>query len=338
MFKIIENNDIEKGSWAELVGKSPVATWFQTQEAYSFFKNLSFLEAFALAVESSGQLKGVVVGYVQKDGGKLKRFFSKRAIILGGPLLSEDIAEEELRALLRAVVGLLKKKAIYIETRNFNDYSSWRKTFEMCGFAYEPHYDVHVDTSSIDVVNGKMDRNRKRNIKKAREKGAVIDKNPSKEEVRRLYGLLEVLYRTKVKVPLYPFEFFEKLMDVGASRFYVAKKEDGEVIGGLVCVVLPGHTEYAWMACGEDQKYRDLSPSVIANYAGICDAAEQGCDRFDFMGAGKPDDGGYGVRDFKLKFGGELVEYGRYVFVSQPLMFSIGKLGVKLLKGSSQRK
>lgn len=30
------------------------------------------------------------------------------------------------------------------------------------------------------------------------------------------------------------------------------------------------------------------------------------------MGAGVPNDGGYGVRDFKAKFGGELVEYGRF--------------------------
>ena len=50
------------------------------------------------------------------------------------------------------------------------------------------------------------------------------------------------------------------------------------------------------------------------------------------MGAGKPDDGGYGVRDFKLKFGGELLELGRYVYVSNPLLFNIGKLGVKLMK------
>ena len=38
------------------------------------------------------------------------------------------------------------------------------------------------------------------------------------------------------------------------------------------------------------------------------------------------------MRDFKLKFGGELVEYGRNVFVCNPLLFELGKLGVKLLK------
>ena len=332
MYKIISIGDVEKASWSELVRKSPVATWFQTEEAYTFYKSLSFFEPFALAVESDGQLKGVAVGYVQKEGGKFKGFFSKRAIILGGPLLSEDISDEGLEILLRELIDSLKEKAIFLETRNFNDYGRWRAVFEKCGFAYEPHYDVHVDTSSVEVINGRIDRNRKRNIKKAREKGVVVDENPTYEDLRSFYALLEILYRTKVKLPLYPFEFFEKLREVSSSRFFVAKKEDGEVIGGLVCVVLDGRAVYAWMACGEDQKYREMSPSVMVNYAGICHAAEQGCGRFDFMGAGKPDDGGYGVRDFKLKFGGELVEYGRFNYVCNPLLFNVGKLGVNLMK------
>ena len=50
------------------------------------------------------------------------------------------------------------------------------------------------------------------------------------------------------------------------------------------------------------------------------------------MGAGAPGDGGYGVRDFKAKFGGELVEYGRFKYVCNPVLYAIGKLGVAILK------
>ena len=38
------------------------------------------------------------------------------------------------------------------------------------------------------------------------------------------------------------------------------------------------------------------------------------------------------VRDFKAKFGGELVEHGRFLCVRKPLLYWIGKTGVKLLK------
>ncbi|MBQ7550438.1 MAG: GNAT family N-acetyltransferase, partial [Bacteroidales bacterium] len=88
MLKIINKFDIDPKKWDVLVKSSSVASWFQTQEAYAFFDSLSFLDSFVMGVENDGQLKGIAVGYIQKDGGKIKQLFSKRAIILGGPLLS----------------------------------------------------------------------------------------------------------------------------------------------------------------------------------------------------------------------------------------------------------
>lgn len=330
--RIIEGEHIDSVLWSELVEQSPLATWFQTKEAYVFFEDLSFLEAFAIAVESDGQLKGLIAGYIQKDGGKIKQFFSRRAIVVGGPLLSDEITDEELAFLLSALKKKLHRKAIFIETRNFNDYSRWRSVFEQSGFDYEPHYDVQVDTSSLELVNSKLDRNRRRNIKKALENGVAIDENPTADDLRQLYSMLEELYTTKVKTPLFPFEFFEKLRKIPSSLFFIAKNAEGQLLGGLVCVALDHRAVYAWLACGDDFNFKSLSPSVMVNYAGVSYAAREGMPRFDFMGAGKPDDGGYGVRDFKLKFGGELVEYGRYVHVCNRLLFGIGKLGVRLLK------
>lgn len=324
--------NINQARWESLIKASPTATWFQTREAFAFFDSLSFMESFVMAVESCGVLKGLVVGYVQKDGGKVKQFFSRRAIVLGGPLLADDISDEELKTLLKALKNSQKRKAIYIESRNFNDYSQWQSVFAECGFAYEPHYNVQVETTSLEAVNGRLDRNRRRNIKKARENGLVIDENPTEKELEAFYAMLDELFRTKVKSPLYPYEFFAKLRALPSSRFFMAKNTEGELLGGLICVALEGHAVYAWAACGDDQNHRALSPSVMANYAGICHAAENGYPRFDFMGAGKPDDGGYGVRDFKLKFGGELVEHGRFVHVCNAPLFNLGKLAVKIMK------
>ena len=332
MHKVVEVQEIDLGSWDDLTKSSAVATWFQTPEAYRFFSSLSFMETFALGIKNEGVLKGVVVGYIQKDGNPLKQFLSRRAIVMGGPLFADDITDEEVKTLLTELQTRLKRKTIYVETRNLNDYSRWRTALEECGFKYDPHYDVIVDTSSVEEVNGRLDRNRKRNIKKAIENGIIIDKNPSKADVNAFYSLLNELYETKVKTPLYPYEFFEKLRELPASLFCIAKDPEGKVIGGLVCVAQTGNAVYAWFACGDDMLYKKLSPSVMANYAGICHAAENGFAKFDFMGAGKPDDGGYGVRDFKLKFGGELLEPGRYILVCNPLLYGLGRLAVKILK------
>ena len=232
---IIRENNINQTAWAALVEASPVATWFQTREAFGFFQSLSFMEAFAFAVENGGRLKGVAVGYVQSDGGRLKRFLSRRAVILGGPLLADDISDEELATLLNVLKDRLKRKAIFIETRNFNDYSRWQSVFESCGFAYEPHYNVQIETTSTGAVNGRLDRNRRRNIKKATENGLVIDENPTKADMAKFYAMLDQLFRIKVKSPLYPYEFFEKLRALPSSRFFMAKNAEGELLGGLVC-------------------------------------------------------------------------------------------------------
>lgn len=331
MPKVVEIKSIGQLAWDELVRTSSVANWFQTQEAYDFYNGLPFLEAFALGVEEQGRLKGVVVGYLQKDGGKVKRFFSRRAIVTGGPLLADDLTEEELVLLLDALKSRLKRKAIYIETRNFNDYSPWRPVFERCGFAYEPHYDIWVDTSTMEAVNEHLGKSRKRDIRVSLRDGARLVTHPSLEQVREYYAILLDLYTTKVKTPLPPVEFFEKLWDVASSAFLLVEYE-GKVVGGTVCVGLEGQSLYEMYACGQDGVFKNIFPSELATFAGLQYAAENGCPRFDMMGAGKPDDGGYGVRDFKLKFGGELKEFGRNRFVCNRWLYGIGKLGVKIMK------
>lgn len=329
--KIIEGKYIDDIAWSDLVKSSPVATWFQTQEAYAFFSGLSFLEAFVYALEAEGKLKGVAVGYIQKDGGKIKRFFSKRAIVLGGPLLASDIKDEELTFLLRGLKERVGKKAIFIEYRNFNDYSLWKAVLEQCGYQYHPHYDIHVDTTSIEVVNERLGKSRKRDIRVSLRDGASVVTHPTLSQVHEYYGILKSLYEAKVKTPLFPLEFFEHLYVVDSAAFLLVEYA-GKIVGGTVCVGLHGVALYEMYACGEDGAHKTIFPSEMATYAGLQFAAENGYPRFDMMGAGKPDDGGYGVRDFKLKFGGELLELGRYMHVCKPLLFQVGKLGVRIMK------
>ena len=328
---LLNVNDINPNEWESLVKSSKVATWFQTKEAFAFFDSLSYMEAFIVAVETEASLKGLVVACILKDGGKLKQFFSRRAIVLGGPLLAEDITDEELKMMLGALKENMRPKAIFIETRNFNDYSCWRKTFEDCGFEYEPHYDIHIDSSSMDVVHEKMGKSRKRDVRISIRDGASLIGHPTIEQVKSFYVVLSDLYKTKVKTPLAPWAFFEALYKLPASQFILVEYR-GEIVGGTVTVGLSDKALYEMYVCGKDAVYKNIFPSELATYAGLQYAAENGFRIFDMMGAGKPDDGGYGVRDFKLKFGGDLFEFGRFVHLCSPFLYRIGKMGVKLMK------
>lgn len=339
--KILSSSEIDRDAWRKLVETSGTGTWFQTPEAYDFFASMPELFrpfVFGVASDPAGaqtQLRGVCVGYVTVEKNPIKQFFTRRAIIIGGPCLAGDCTDEEVIALMTAVREQLRSKAIYIETRNFNDYSRWRDAFAKAGFSYQPHLNFHVDTSSVEIVEANLGRNRKRDIRTSFRDGAVVIDNPTIEQIHEFYTILNQLYSTKVRTPLFPLPFFEQLHLHKDARFLLVgiPQNEGEIeiIGGTVCVALAGKCLYEWFACGRDGEWKSIFPSSVATYAGIRYAAEHGMPRLDMMGAGKPGEA-YGVRDFKARFGGQEVEHGRFLCITKPLLYKIGVLGVKILK------
>lgn len=323
-------NEINLSQLSSLI-KRATATWFQSAEAYNFYASLpNLFEPFVFGIENDDLLKGIIVGYITKENSFIKQILTRRAIIIGGPALADDITDEELSLLLSTTKSELRHKAIYVETRNFNDYSKWRTVFEKCGFKYEPHLNFHVDTTSEDVINSNLGKSRKRDIKTSFRDGATIVENPTVSQVESYYEILSNLYKSKVKTPLFPFEFFKKLWENKDGRFLLVQLNDS-IIGGTVCVEEKNKCLYEWFVCGKDGEYKSIFPSSVATYAGIKYASEHGCTKFDMMGAGSPAES-YGVRDFKAKFGGKLVEHGRFCYVCKPLLYQIGKLGVWILK------
>lgn len=303
---------------------------FQSDAFYSFMESIEVFDPFRISYHRSCEEVGRIQGYIQKDGGVLKRFLSRRAIINGGPSFNKDISDDEISSLLFDCIHALKRKVIYIETRNFNDFSRFRSVFEKAGFQYEPHYDFIVDTSSVDLVDANMGKSRKRDVKASLKNGASLIDSPTVEDIVSFYSVLKDLYVKKVKTPLFPKSFFLKLFRMPFSKFILVSYQ-GSIVGGTVCV-FDNETVYEWFACGRDGVFKNVYPSTVATYYGIRFAAENGFRYFDMMGAGAPGDGGYGVRDFKSKFGGKLVEYGRYKYIVNRPLYALGKLGISIIK------
>lgn len=352
MIQILTYNEINKQQWQLLVEQSATATWFQTPEAYTFYASLpNEMTPFAVAVENNGKLRAVCVGYTTKEANTIKQYLTCRAIIIGGPVIADDATDEEVAALMQAIRRLgdktkgketsgavtsaltpytLHPTPIYIETRNFNDYSRWKSNFEQNGFAYQPHLNFHVDTTSVELAQANIGKHRWKYIRLSIRDGATMVENPTIDQVRECYELLKELYTTRVKTPLFSWDFFEKLYHQPNAK-YLLVELDGKIIGGTVCVCLPNKALYEWFVCGNDYYRKGIRPSSVATWYGMQYAAQNGYPLFDLMGAGKPDEP-YGVRDFKAEFGGKLVEYGRFLCIRKPLLYYLGKLGVKLLK------
>ena len=318
-----KNNEIERNRWQELVIHSSTASFFQTPECYNFYASLPFLKPFVFGISENGKLQGIAVGYITAGGGWLKRYFSWRAIISGGLLLDNNISADVLNEFLEHIKSELTSKAIYVEIRNNNDYLKHKQLFNDAGFEAQPHLNYQIALTDEKTVFSRLSESKRRQIKAARKQGVRWEETTRKEDISAYYSILERLYKSKIKRPLFPVMFVEKLLQQPFGKLLVVKKEN-KVIGGMVCVVFSDDVLYELYVCGDENVDKKNYPSVMATWAGIEYALQNKIKQFDFMGAGKPNQS-YGVREFKSRFGGGLVEYGRFLYVCKPFLYHAGK-------------
>jgi serine/alanine adding enzyme len=320
--------EIDRLQWIDLVNNSSTATFFQSPKGYEFFSSLSFLSTFLFGVNEKGKLKGVICGYIQAEEKGIISYLSRRAIIPGGVLLAQDISDEALLMLLTYIKTYLSDKAIYIESRNYKDFSNFKGVFQSAGFCYHAHLNIQVDTSNVTNAFSRLSQSKKRQVRKAETAGLTWEIAENKPDISAFYTLLEKTYREKVKTPLFPLTFFEELSNNNDGHIFVVKLHN-VVVGGMALIHWKGLITYEYFVCADEKLDSDYYISVYTTWKAIEYAATNQCFYFDFMGAGKPDEA-YGVRDFKSKFGGQLVEYGRFRCVNHPLLYALGKIGVRI--------
>lgn len=308
---------IDRLQWQALVETSPTASWFQSPDAYNFYASLpEMMTPFVVAV-SGTSLRAVCVGFVTQEHNRLKQYFTRRAIIYGGPLLAPDITDAELTALMTEVKRLLQRKAIYVETRNLVQLDDREASFAAAGFTYKPHYDMLIDCANRESMTALVHDSKMRQIRKAEREGVTVTESTAPEDVHDYYVLLRQLYRNKVRRPLFAESFFRRFVADRRGILLVAKK-NGVVIGGIICPIMPGKMLYEWYIVG---------PAIVT-WAAMAYANTHGLPQFDLLGAGEPGTP-YGVRDFKQQFGGYIVKRGRYLCVNNKLLYALGEFVVK---------
>lgn len=314
--------------WDELCHASHTGSYFQTKACYDFYGKLSFLEPFVYAVQNDGELQALVCGYIVASQHFALQYFSRRAIVPGGLLIRENCAAEAIAYLLTHLKNQLQNKVIYIEMRNFNDYSAWKSTFEQAGFGYQAHYNVQnsLIVENEPSIEAHFGEEKQRQIKKSKAQGTTCALAHSEEEIIEFYHLLSDFYRKEIRLPLFPLEFFVNLQREKNADILLVKN-NSEIIGGIV-MVYDHATAYEWFVCGK--KNSKHYPSVVATAAGIAHAYQKGMQKFDFMGAGNEREK-QGVRNFKLRFGGNLVEQGRFLYICQPILYKVGKKAIQII-------
>lgn len=318
---------IDSNKWKSFCGGHKYSTVFQSFEIFDFWKNQENNAPFIFFVESNDdECLAFCAGTVMSSGRSVIKHFSSRAIIFGGPLLKEgaDI-NHILPFLLENMENELKRTSIYLEIRNFYKDSLIDNIFINKDWTYTPYQNYIIPLISEEAVFKKFHSERRRQIRKGLREGVQVDFDATPDNILGVYRVLVKIYG-RIKKPLPSFEYFSNLMVCDFSGV-VTVKFDNKIIGGGF-FLWDKQTIYDWYRGGLDVENKNKYPSTIADWSIMKFGLEQGLEKFDFMGAGIKGKE-YGVRVYKSRFRGELVEYGRFTKVIKPKMYKIGKIGLE---------
>lgn len=313
---------------------SVLQSWFSWQ---LFDRTKYFAPVFTGCFNEQNQMAGVLLGVLIREKSRIKGLFSSRVVVYGGPLVDENDPEKELifALLIENLISQVTHRAIFIQFRASYDLSRYSGIFEKYNFKWVPRMNLLIDTGTEHDFVGGISASKRRQIRKSLANGARIIEPVNLNQVRAFYDILYDLYRHRVRKPLPEWSFFkaffELIQESGHGKFFLIEFEN-QIIGGIMSPYSSGKSVFEWYVCGLDAEFRErgIYPSVLATWAVIEFAGKSGCRTFDFMGVGKPDEP-YGVRDFKMKFGGRQVNFGRYIRINNRFKYAIAELGYNFL-------
>ena len=254
-----------------------------------------------------------------------------RCVVPGGPLCDESVqGAAAAAAILKSYPGRVGRGILYTEIRNLHDVAARDAVFAEAGFKSEAHLNYLLDLSpGAEALWTALTKTKRQAVTNSRKRGArVADVGAS--DIPAFYSVLEATYN-RAGVPLADRSLFESAFRVlGPRRLkFIAVTQGRECIGGAVALLFRD-TVYLWYLCGAREQ-QGISPSDLAVWHLIEWGASKGFRVFDFGGAGRPDEK-YGVREFKRRFGGREVDFGRHRKEHHPVLLRAALGGLKIRK------
>lgn len=323
--------------------------WLSGNADVHYFQHPYFAQAFSeshhyqhqwLVVMRDGKWIATLAWVLMREKKFMFSYATTRAVVYGGPVFLPGLSQTDKEACMDiALEGLIKttkSKSLYIQFRNFYETEPYAQIFTRHGFVFSERLNLIKAIPNREKALMEMSPSRRRQVKLSRTNGLVVRSAASISEVDELYDLLRKLYRKKVRKPLIAktvlHGFFKQSAAGNSGTVLVAQYKD-RIVGGIIAPFTPGDTIFEWYVCGLDKhlKQDKVYPTVALTWAAMEAGMEQGCHHFDFMGMGIPGRP-YGVRDFKARFGGEWVNYGRWMRINHPRTYKSVELAYNLLR------
>lgn len=320
---------IDKKLWSNFVLNHQRGNFFQSPEFYQVIQKTPPYYPIIIVALKSNEIVGVLLSMVQKEAKNPFGFFTARSIIWGGPLV-KDNNKDVFEALLRRYDITVSRKAIFTQIRNLYKQNDEIPLLESLKYHYNKHLNILISLDeSIDQIWRSIDARKRTYINRAQKDGFIFSHANSQNEIMEVHSILRNVYE-KAKLPLPPLRYFQNLASVNneiANTFLFIAKFNSEVAACFVGVCYKDRIYEYYV--GTNKKFAKRNPGDFLLWEILKWGKENGYKIFDFGGAGKPDVE-YGVREYKKKFGGELVEFGRFEKTHHPLMMKLAKVGFSI--------
>ena len=337
-FEIVHDVPIEK--WESYILEHPKGNIFHTPEMFEVFKQTKNYEPYIFFGVDKETKKIIVLlssAWVNIGNSLLSKLTS-RSIFFGGLVADEtEIAEEALTEGLKIHDQIMKGRSLFAEIRNRGDSSNHKSLLERNRYGYvdDLTYIIDLKRNENDIFRS-FSSDRRNNIRKAEKKGVIVKEIDSVSQVPIFYDIINTVYRKK-KVPLADISLFENcfrfLFKRGMFKIFLAQYGT-EWIGGHAVLLFKNHI-LAWYG-GTVEQWSTFHPNEMLWWHVIKWGISSGFHTLDLGGAGKPGKP-YGPRDYKARFGGQLVNYGRYLNVYSPALFKLADISYQIYQKYSKR-
>ena len=323
---------LDERSWASFVEQHDDGSIFHTPEMHRVFaETRHHRPAVWGTVGGAGEIRALMTPVTIATLGGPLRAVTSRVVSFAGPL-ADPLGGEPLVRLLRACRDEGPRLPVFTEIRHHVDEGDLADAIHASGFRHEAHLNFLVDlTQSEDELWRRVASSAKRNVQKARRQGVIVEDAADPGGVAAGYEVLRDVYR-RIRVPLPDRSLFDAafriLGPLGRYRVVLARLR-GQTIGVMMLLRFKGVVTY-WYT-GTLREFARLGAGDLLVAHAIESEHELGCRLLDLGGAGRPDEP-YGVRDFKAKYGGLLVDFGRDIWVRSPARMRIATTGYESIR------
>ncbi len=342
--EILTASQAHARQWDAQLANCPLASYTQTSVHGSFGREINRAEESYITATGDGGQAWLMLNEISALGAATRRRggLGRAAAALagtfrsfnwyGGPVFSSaEPAAGLLGALLDTVDKLARRRGVFSVQRALppvylpeSGREIYRQAFKTAGYDCSPVATVllRLEGSSLDELRSRLHKDVRRTVRKAGEQGVTIEEVRAEETMADFERIrAETALRGGFRAP--EPEHYVKLLrhyPAGYMRFFIARHQGRPVSTQILAVY-----NRNYVLCGVSTSDYAINNKIHANdlmqWHLIRTAHAEGASYLDWAGYSLNPSNAHqqGINRYKLKWGGEILEYDSYSKVYSPL-------------------